>query len=234
MREPLEWIEQRTGWQSALTKFAAEEIPASCGWAQVFGSVTLFLFLTQVFTGVLLTLNYAPSPGEAYESVLYITRSVTSGKMIRGLHHWGASMMIVVLVLHASQVFLYGAYKKPREALWLTGVLMAFLVLSVGLTGYLLPWDNRAYWGTVVVTQIAGQVPLLGPYLQTVLGAKNGIGAVTFSRFYALHAVILPAATALLAFFILAWSESTESRPPPMMKCSPESDSIRNRSFVIA
>jgi quinol-cytochrome oxidoreductase complex cytochrome b subunit len=199
MRQPLDWIEQRTGWQSALTKFAAEEIPASCGWAQVFGSVTLFLFLTQVFTGVLLTLNYAPSPGEAYESVLYITRSVTSGKMIRGLHHWGASMMIVVLVLHASQVFLYGAYKKPREALWLTGVLMAFLVLSFGLTGYLLPWDNRAYWGTVVVTQIAGQVPLMGPYLQNVLGARNGIGAVTFSRFYAMHTIILPAATALLA-----------------------------------
>jgi ubiquinol-cytochrome c reductase cytochrome b subunit len=199
MRQALEWIEQRTGWRSALTRFAAEEIPASCGWAQVFGSVTLFLFLTQVFTGVLLTLNYAPSPGEAYESVLYITRSVASGRMIRGLHHWGASMMIVVLVLHASQVFLYGAYKKPREALWITGVLMSFLILSFGLTGYLLPWDNRAYWGTIVVTQIAGQVPVIGAYLQTMLGAKNGIGAVTFSRFYAMHTVILPAATALLA-----------------------------------
>jgi ubiquinol-cytochrome c reductase cytochrome b subunit len=203
MKRVAEWIEQRTGLHSALRKFADEEIPASSGWAQVFGSVTLFLFLTQAFTGVLLTLNYAPSPGEAYESVLYITRSVSSGRMIRGLHHWGASMMIIVLVLHASQVFLYGAYKKPREALWITGVLMSFLVLSFGLTGYLLPWDNRAYWGTVVVTQIAGQVPLVGPYLQNILGARNGIGAVTFSRFYALHTIILPAGTALLAIFHL-------------------------------
>ncbi len=199
MRQALEWIEQRTGLPSALSKFANEEIPASCGWAQVFGSVTLFLFLTQIFTGVLLTLNYAPSPGEAYESVLYITRSVTSGRMIRGLHHWGASMMIVVMVLHAAQVFLFGAYKKPREASWISGVLMSFLVLSFGLTGYLLPWDNKAYWGTVVVTQIAGQVPLLGSPLQSMLGAQNGIGAVTFSRFYSMHTVILPAATAFLA-----------------------------------
>lgn len=199
MKRVAEWIEQRTGLHSAFRAFADEEIPASCGWAQVFGSVTLFLFLTQIFTGVLLTLNYAPSPGEAYESVLYITRSVSNGRMIRGLHHWGASMMIIVLVLHASQVFLYGAYKKPREALWITGLLMSFLVLSFGLTGYLLPWDNRAYWGTVVVTQIAGQVPLAGGYLQNMLGARNGIGAVTFSRFYALHTIILPAGTALLA-----------------------------------
>jgi quinol-cytochrome oxidoreductase complex cytochrome b subunit/mono/diheme cytochrome c family protein len=199
MNRVAEWLERRTGLHSALRKFADEEIPASSGWAQVFGSVTLFLFLTHAFTGILLTLNYAPSPGEAYDSVLYITRSVSSGRMIRGLHHWGASMMIVVLVLHASQVFLYGAYKKPREALWITGVLMSLLVLSFGLTGYLLPWDNRAYWGTVVVTQIAGQAPLLGPYLQNILGARNGIGAVTFSRFYSLHTVILPAGTALLA-----------------------------------
>jgi quinol-cytochrome oxidoreductase complex cytochrome b subunit len=199
MNHVAEWIERRTGLHSALKKFTDEEIPASSGWAQVFGSVTLFLFLTQAFTGVLLTLNYAPSPGEAYDSVLYITRSVSGGRMIRGLHHWGASMMIVVLALHATQVFLYGAYKKPREALWITGMLMSFLVLSFGLTGYLLPWDNRAYWGTVVVTQIAGQVPLLGPYLQNILGARNGIGAVTFSRFYSLHTVILPAATASLA-----------------------------------
>lgn len=204
MKRVAEWIEQRTGLPTALKKFGDEEIPASSGWAQVFGSVTLFLFLTQILTGVLLTLNYAPSPGEAYESVLYITRSVSSGRMIRGLHHWGASMMIIVLVLHASQVFLYGAYKRPREALWISGVFMALLVMAFGLTGYLLPWDNRAYWGTVVVTQIAGQAPLVGSYLENMLGAKNGIGAVTFSRFYAMHTVILPAATALLALLHIA------------------------------
>jgi quinol-cytochrome oxidoreductase complex cytochrome b subunit len=112
----------------------------------------------------LLAFNYAPTPGDAYNSLRYILTEVTGGRLIRGLHHWGASMMIVVVVLHMAQVFLYGAYKKPREATWMVGVVLLLLTLAYGLTGYLLPWDNRAYWGTVVATQIAGtRLRSLGP-----------------------------------------------------------------------
>ena len=113
-----------------MQHFLGEEIPASSGWHQVFGSVALFCFLTQAFTGILLAFNYAPTPGDAYNSLRYIVTELTGGRLIRGLHHWGASMMIVVVVLHMVQVFLYGAYKKPREATWMAGVVLLLLTLA--------------------------------------------------------------------------------------------------------
>src|SRR3954471_12731913 len=194
----LSWLDQRTGVETAIKSFLYEEIPASSGWRQVLGSVAVFLFLCQAFTGALLAFNYAPTPGEAYNSVKYIMTELTGGRMIRGLHHWGASMMIVVVVLHMVQVFLYGAYKKPREATWMVGVVLLLLTLAYGLTGYLLPWDNRAYWGTVVATQIAAQAPVMGPYLTRLLGGEGSIGVVTFARFYGMHVLLLPPATIFL------------------------------------
>src|SRR5919112_2131920 len=176
----LDWLEERTGLPSAAAHFMNEKIPASSGWHQVFGSVAMFLFLTQAFTGILLAMNYAPTPGEAYNSLKYIITELTGGRMIRGLHHWGASMMIVVVVLHMVQVFIYGAYKKPREATWMVGVVLLMVTLAYGLTGYLLPWDNRAYWGTVVTTQIAAQAPVVGPYISRLLGGGGAVGVVTF------------------------------------------------------
>jgi ubiquinol-cytochrome c reductase cytochrome b subunit len=192
------WLDHRTGIQTAVRNFLYEEIPASSGWHQVFGSVAIFLFLTQAFTGALLAFNYAPTPGDAYNSLRYILTELTGGRLIRGLHHWGASMMIVVVVLHMVQVFLYGAYKKPREATWMVGVVLLLVTLAYGLTGYLLPWDNRAYWGTVVATQIAAQAPVAGPYLSRLLGGEGAVGVVTFARFYGLHVLLLPPATILL------------------------------------
>jgi quinol-cytochrome oxidoreductase complex cytochrome b subunit len=150
-----------------------------------------------VFTGILLAMNYAPTPGEAYNSVKYIATELTGGRMIRGLHHWGASGMIVVVVLHMIQTFLWGAYKRPREATWMVGVFLLLLTMAYGLTGYLLPWDNRAYWGTVVATQIAASAPGAGPYMTQLLGGE-GIGVVTFARFYAIHVLVLPPFTMLL------------------------------------
>ena len=193
-----EWLDHRTGVQTAVRQFLYEDIPASSGWRQVFGSVAVFLFLVQAFTGSLLAFNYAPTPGDAYNSLRYILTELTGGRLIRGLHHWGASMMIVVVVLHMVQVFLYGAYKKPREATWMVGVVLMLLTLAYGLTGYLLPWDNRAYWGTVVTTQIAGQAPIIGPYLTRLLGGGGAVGVVTFARFYGMHVLLLPPATVLL------------------------------------
>jgi quinol-cytochrome oxidoreductase complex cytochrome b subunit len=192
----IEWLEHRTGIQTAIKDFLYEDIPASSGWHQVIGSMAVFFFIIQVFTGSLLAFNYAPTPGEAYNSVKYIMTELTGGSLIRGLHHWGASMMLIIVVLHMLQVFLYGAYKKPREATWMMGVVLLLITLAFGLTGYLLPWDNRAYWGTVVTTQIAGQAPIAGPYLTRLLGGS--VGNVTFSRFYALHTVLLPPLTMIL------------------------------------
>lgn len=199
MKALAHWVETRTGLISSATAFFREEIPASSGWHQVFGSVALFAFLVQAFTGILLALNFAPTAGEAYYSLRYIVTEVTGGRLIRQLHHWGASLMIVVVILHLVQVFLWGAYKKPREATWISGVVLLLLTLGYGLTGYLLPWDNRAYWGTVVAAQIAGTAPVLGQYAQQLIGAPDGtVGAVTFARFYALHVMLLPAATVAL------------------------------------
>src|SRR5262249_49512024 len=155
----------------------------SAGWHQVFGSVALFAFLIQIVTGLLLALNYGATPGEAHASIRYIMLELTGGPMIRGLHHWGSSAMIVVVVLHMAQTFLWSAYKKPREATWILGCVLLLLTLAFGLTGYLLPWDNRAYWGTVVTTQIAGLAPGAGPYVKRLLGAEgNQIGVITFTR----------------------------------------------------
>jgi len=202
MREQIERlitaIDDRTGLPSGIRKFLYEEIPWSSGWHQVFGSVALFLILIQFFTGFILSLNYAPTPGDAYNSLRYILTEVTAGRIMRGLHHWGASMIIVVVVMHMVQVFLWGAYKKPREGTWMAGVVLLLVTLAYGLTGYLLPWDNRAYWGTVVATQIGSTVPLMGPYVTRILGSGNGIGVVTFARFYAVHVLLLPPATMLL------------------------------------
>ncbi len=197
----LAWIDNRTGLVTAVRGFFDEDIPASSGWHQVFGSVALFLLMIQFLTGVLLAVNYAPQPGESYYSLKYIIEEVTAGALMRGLHHWGASMMVVIVVLHMIQVAIWGAYKKPREVTWMAGVLLLLLVMGFGLTGYLLPWDNKSYWATVVTIQISGLAPG-GELVQQLMGSTDGtVGVATFSRFYTLHTVVLPAITALLAFF---------------------------------
>src|SRR3954452_23079229 len=194
----LAWVEDRTGVITAVRGALGEHIPASAGWPQAFGSVALFLCLLQALTGILLSLNYAGTPGDAYNSLTYILREVAMGKMIHGLHHWGASLMLIVAILHMGQVFLYGAYKRPREATWMGGVCLLLVILGFSLTGYLLPWDNRAYWGTVVTTKIMGQAPIVGPYLQQLVDASEQVGVITFARFYSLHVFFLPAITILL------------------------------------
>lgn len=192
----LAWLEDRTGLPSALRNFLDEEIPASAGWHQVFGSVALFAFLIQLATGVLLALNYGATPAEAHASIRYIMTELTGGAMIRGLHHWGASCMIVVVGLHMIQTFVWGAYKRPREATWIAGCILLLMTLAFGLTGYLLPWDNKAYWGTTVTTQIGGLMPGIGIYVKRLMGADgDAIGNVTFARFYSAHVILLPLIT---------------------------------------
>jgi ubiquinol-cytochrome c reductase cytochrome b subunit len=198
LKPVLKWIDERTGLVSAIDYFLEEEIPASAGWHQVFGSVAMFAFLLQVVTGILMAVNYAPTPGEAWESLRYVVTQVTAGSIIRGLHHWGASAMIIVVVVHMAQTFLWGAYKKPREATWILGVVLLLLTLAFGLSGYLLTWDNRAYWATMVTTHISALAPG-GAILLRILGTDgNSIGRVTFARFYAAHVTLLPLIMGLL------------------------------------
>ncbi|HYZ72068.1 MAG TPA: cytochrome bc complex cytochrome b subunit, partial [Chthoniobacterales bacterium] len=203
MRKVSTWFDDRTGLITLASQFLSEQIPRSAGWPQAFGSVALFLCLVQAFTGILLSLNYAATPGDAYNSLTYIIRDVPMGRLIRGLHHWGASLMLIVLVLHMIQVFVYGAYKRPREATWMGGMCLLLVTLGFSLTGYLLPWDNRAYWGTVVTTKIMGQAPVVGAYLQRMVDAGEQIGVVTFARFYSLHVFFFPAITILLVIIHL-------------------------------
>ena len=156
------------------------------------GSLAMFLLLLQAATGAFLALYYSPSPEHAHNAVTYISEEVPFGAFVRGLHHWGASAMVIVVFLHLLRVVLYSSYKPPREFTWIFGVLLLLIVLGFGFTGYLLPWDDKAYWATVVGVEIASTAPVLGDFVAKVMRGGTEIGAVTLSRFYALHTIWLP------------------------------------------
>ena len=231
LRRILDWVDHRTGFETAVKNFLYEDIPASSGWHQVFGSVALFLFFVQAFTGILLAFNYAPQPGDAYYSLQYIVTQITGGRLIRGLHHWGSTLMVVVVGLHMIQVALWGAYKKPREATWILGVLLLLLVLAFGLTGYLLPWDNRAYWATVVTVQIAALMPVFGDYLLEFLGGSEGVGVSTFTRFYTLHVLMLPGLTVLLVMLHIHLVRKHGVTPTPQAVGRPKKKFYPGQAF---
>ncbi len=156
------------------------------------GSLAMFLLLLQAATGAFLALYYSPSPEHAHNAVTYISEEVPFGAFVRGLHHWGASAMVIIVFLHLLRVVLYSSYKAPREFTWIFGVLLLLIVLGFGFTGYLLPWDEKAYWATVVGVEIASTAPVLGDFVAKVMRGGAEIGAVTLSRFYALHTIWLP------------------------------------------
>ena len=189
----LHWFDQRTSIKSIASKALDEPIPGGARWAYVFGSGLLFIFLLQVITGVSLALYYTPTAETAHTSVAYITKQVTGGAFLRSLHSYGSSAMIIVLGLHFLQTFLYGSFKGRRELLWLSGALLSFLVLGMGFTGYLLPWDQKAYFATAVGTNVAGQVPFAGNFITRVLRGGDTIGTLTLSRFYVGHVFLIPA-----------------------------------------
>jgi ubiquinol-cytochrome c reductase cytochrome b subunit len=192
-----DWLDSRTGFRALLSSALDEPIPGGARWAYVFGSALLVTLVLQAATGVLLTFYYAPTIDHAHTTVAYVQKEVPLGWLIRGVHYYGASAVVVVLLLHLAQVFVWGAYKERREALWLAGVLLLNLVLAFGFTGYLLPWDQKAYFGTGVAGGIAGSVPVLGGTLTEVLLGGSGIGQPTLSRFFSLHVFVLPVLSAL-------------------------------------
>ena len=167
-------------------------LPKHINWLFSLGSMAAFLLILQAVTGAFLAFYYSPSPDHAYNAVNYISTEVAFGGFVRGLHHWGASAMVIVVCLHLLRVVVYASYKPPRELTWITGVFMLLIVLGFGFTGYLLPWDQKAYWATVVGVKIVGTVPVIGEFVGKVLRGGEEVGAVTLTRFYALHTIWLP------------------------------------------
>jgi quinol-cytochrome oxidoreductase complex cytochrome b subunit len=189
---PLEWVEERSGFVGLVEAFLFRNVPRDTSWLQTLGSSLLVVFLFQATTGVLLAMNYDPSPAGAYNSIRFITDQATLGWLIRGMHKWGSTVMVILLFLHMARTFFFGAYKYPRELTWLTGAILFILVMAMSFTGYLLVFDQRAYWATVVGVNINGTAPILGPYLADFLKAGPEFGGQTLSRFYALHMLVIP------------------------------------------
>ncbi len=198
-----QWLEERTGWFSAGRRFLEKPMPVSLGWQHVLGSALLTALLVQFVTGAAMLLYYAPTPDHALASVAYI-EAQHFGAWVRGMHVWGASLAVVLALLHLGRVFIDGAFRTPREVTWLLGVALFFVLLAFGFTGYLLPWDQKAYWATVVGTEVMRTVPLVGDVLARLVRGGDEVGALTLTRFFATHVVLLPTACVLLVVGHLA------------------------------
>jgi quinol-cytochrome oxidoreductase complex cytochrome b subunit len=186
------WIDERLGLKTIYSTVLDRKVP-KVNWWFTLGSASLFLFLLQGITGIMLTVYYVPSPDHAYDSIQYIMTGVSFGWLIRGIHHWGASLMVLIVFFHMLRTYFFGAYKYPREFTWVTGVLLLLLTLGMGFTGYLLPWNQRAYWATTVATSIAGTVPFIGNFINQVLRGGSDLSAVTLARFFSVHIWWFPA-----------------------------------------
>lgn len=191
------WLDERLGLQTIYGTVLDRKVP-KVNWWFTLGSASLFLFLLQGITGIMLTIYYVPSPQFAYDSIQYIMNGVSFGWLIRGIHHWGASLMVLIVFFHMLRTYFFGAYKYPREFTWITGVLLLLLTLGMGFTGYLLPWNQRAYWATTVATSIAGTVPFIGGFINQVLRGGTDLSGVTLARFFSAHIWWLPAMLAAL------------------------------------
>ncbi len=194
-----DFVDERVGLRLLAAKMLNEAVPGGSRWAYVFGSILLFIFIMQAVTGVLLMLYYVPTADHAYASTQYILHDVDYGWFLLSYHFWGSTAMVVCVFAHMSQVFLWGAYKKPRELIWLVGLLLFALVMGFGFTGYLLPWDQRAYWATTVGVEIMDKTPLIGDFLARLLKGGATPGQMTLSRFFVIHVMVLPAALIGLA-----------------------------------
>ena len=200
LNDLLDWLDSRTGWRTGRAHLLEEPIPAGVGWWFVTGSILLMLLSVQLITGVVLAMYYVPSPEHAYDSIRYIMERVTFGRVLRGLHFFGASFIVVAAVIHMLRVVALGSYKKPREVTWITGVVLLLVILGFALSGYLLPWDQKAYWATTVTINIARSGPM-GEYVAGLMRGGDALGSLTLLRWYAAHVFLLPAS---LIVFVVA------------------------------
>ncbi len=193
----LTWLDERLGLND-LYKTLLDRPEPRGNWWNTLGSASLILFLLQGVTGIFLTVYYTPSPDHAYDSITYIMNDVAFGWLVRGIHHWGATLMVLVVFIHMLRVFVSASFKYPRELTWMVGVGLLLVTLGMGFTGYLLPWNQRSYWATVVGTQIAGSAPVVGEWILRSLRGGTDLSALTLQRFFAAHIWILPGTLAAL------------------------------------
>lgn len=196
-----DWLDERFDVRVPLEAFLKKPVPKhAIRWYFCLGGITFALFIIQGITGILLSLYYKPTPEQAYESILFIMNNVRFGWLIRSIHSWSASLMIACCVAHMLRVFITGSYKKPRELNWVAGIVLLLLTLVFGFTGYLLPWDQKALWGSTVGSEILGVVPVIGEALLQLLRGGMEITGLTLTRFYGIHMLVLP----ILVFVFLA------------------------------
>jgi quinol-cytochrome oxidoreductase complex cytochrome b subunit len=193
----LDYLDTRLGFTTMHRGVFAKPVPGWINYFYCFGGVTFTLFIVLVLTGLLLSTHYSPAENEAYTSIQRLQSDVPLGQLLRGVHHWAANLMVVMIVLHMLRVFITGSYKNPRELNWVAGAMLLLLALGFGFTGYLLPWDQKAYWATVVGTNMLGSVPYIGKLIAALLLGGNEVTGRTLLRFYSLHILWLPMLTAL-------------------------------------
>jgi len=205
------WLDERLDFDG-LYKGLLDRPEPEGNWWNTLGSASLFLFVMQGLTGIFLTIYYTPSPDHAYDSIQYIMNDVAFGWLIRGIHHWGASLMVLVVFIHMVRVFVTASFKYPRELTWLVGIGLLLFTVGMGFTGYLLPWHQQAYWATTVGTRIAGSVPFIGDFILKALRGGPDLSALTLQRFFSAHIWILPGLLAALIgvhlFLIIKHGES--------------------------
>jgi len=196
MTKPVrKWLEERLPVEKSeefARKQAGKLLPSNVSWWHTFGSLALFLMVNQIVTGILLMVYYRATGDAAFESVKFIMTKTWLGWLIRGLHSWGANLMVLALILHMFRTFMMGSFKKPRELTWVVGVILFGVTLTFGFTGYLLPWNQVSYWATTVGTEVAGAVPLFGGFVKYLLRGGEAVGEETLARFYAMHVTVLP------------------------------------------
>jgi menaquinol-cytochrome c reductase cytochrome b subunit len=215
----VDWVDERTSLSGGARWLMFRKVPRGTNWFYTLGSATMIAFLSQAVTGVFLAMYYRPdASGGAYESVRYITNEAFLGQFVRGMHKWGASVMVILIFAHMGRTFFFGAYKYPRELNWVIGVVLLILTFVMGLTGYLLPFDQRAFWATNVANNITATGPLVGPYLADFLRGGPEFGATTLSRFYAIHMLIVPGAIAALIGAHLYLVAKLGTTAPPWIK----------------
>jgi len=192
--DALGWVDQRMAASGFLTGMLYRKVPKGTNWFYTLGSATLFAFIVQAVTGVFLAMFYVPSATQAYASIAHINNDVPFGQLVHGMHKWGATVMVILIFLHMGRTFFFGAYKYPRELNWVIGVVLLILTMTMAFTGYLLPFDQRSFWASIVGININGTGPVVGPYLSDFLRAGPELGATTLARFYAIHMLLVPGA----------------------------------------
>ena len=221
------WVDERTGLSPFLRGMLYRKVPKGTNWYYTLGSATMFAFVSQAVTGVVLAMYYDPSPSKAYDSIAYISNELFLGELVRGMHKWGASVMTILIFMHMARTFFFGAYKYPRELNWVIGVVLLVLTIAMGFSGYLLPFDQRSFWATVVGVNINASAPVIGPYLADFLRGGPEFGATTLARFYSIHMLLIPVLIAALigAHLYLVAKQGTTA--PPWIKAEKKRELAR-------